>query len=64
MFENICRSLNKNLRIIYRPHPWLSDIQTAKNILNYQSEIIKIDNTMINFMNMVIKGTINTFLFY
>lgn len=59
--ENICRSLNKNLRIIYRPHPWLSDIQTAKNILNYQSEIIKIDNTMINFMNMVIKGTINTF---
>ena len=59
--ENICKSMNQELKILYRPHPWLSDIETAKNIMNYQSEIIKIDKTMIDFMHMVIKGTINNF---
>lgn len=59
--ENICKSINQDLKILYRPHPWLSDIETTKNIINYQSEIIKIDRTMIDFMHMVINGTINNF---
>ena len=37
------QNLDKDIRIIYRPHPWLRDIEIASKILNLKSENIKID---------------------
>ena len=59
--EKICTQLDSNLKIMYRPHPWLSDVETAKKILNYKSNIIKIDKLMIPFMKKIIKNEISSF---
>ena len=59
--EKICLEIDKKIRIIYRPHPWLSDIETAKKILNMNSKIIKIDKLMTPFLKKLIKNEINSF---
>ncbi len=59
--EKLCLNLDKKIRIIYRPHPYLSDINTAKKILKIKSKIIKIDNLMITFMRKLIRKEIKSF---
>ena len=59
--ENICKNTNNNLKIIYRPHPWLSDKETVRKILNHNSKIIMIDNTMIKFMQQIISQSQTSF---
>ena len=61
LLERICLELDKNIRIIYRAHPWLSDIKTAKKILNIKSNIIKIDKMMLPFMKKLINKKIYSF---
>jgi len=59
--EKICKNIDNSLKILYRPHPWLSDVEITKKILNYKSKVISIDNNMIEFMKLVIKGGVNKF---
>lgn len=59
--ENICEKIDKNLKILYRPHPWLSDVEVVRKILYYNSKIIHIDNNMIDFMHQILNGGINKF---
>ncbi len=59
--EKLCLDLDKNLKIIYRPHPWLRDISTTSKILNMDSNIIRIDKKMIPFMHKVINKEISHF---
>ena len=59
--EKLCKNIAKDLKILYRPHPWLSNVETVKQILQYKSKIINIDNNMIDFMNQVISGGLKNF---
>ena len=59
--EKICKKICSELRILYRPHPWLSDKETVRKILNLNSKNIFIDNTMIEFMKQIICEGVNRF---
>ena len=59
--EKLCKNIAKDLKILYRPHPWLGNVETVKQILQYKSKIINIDNNMIDFMNQVISGGLKNF---
>lgn len=59
--QEICKELDKNIRIIYRAHPWLSDSETSRKILNLNSNIIKLDPLMVPLMKKILVETATSF---